>query len=72
MILFQITHEDVNQATGLFVVEAFLPIIESFSFCEQLRKKTSGLALGQLEFSHWEILPEDPFWEPTTEDEVII
>uniref|UniRef100_A0A915BQM5 Elongation factor-like 1 n=2 Tax=Parascaris TaxID=6254 RepID=A0A915BQM5_PARUN len=66
----KIINEDMNQASGLFVVEAFMPIIESFSFCEQLRKRTSGLASGQLEFSHWEVLDEDPFWEPTTEDEV--
>ncbi|EFO23343.1 hypothetical protein LOAG_05140 [Loa loa] len=66
----KILNEDMNQASGLFVVEAHLPVIESFSFCEQLRKKTSGLSSGQLEFSHWEIIDEDPFWEPTTEDEV--
>ncbi|CAG9531296.1 unnamed protein product [Cercopithifilaria johnstoni] len=66
----KILNEDMNQASGLFVVEAHLPVIESFSFCEQLRKKTSGLSSGQLEFSHWEIIGEDPFWEPTTEDEV--
>ncbi|KAL3997708.1 Elongation factor Tu GTP binding domain family protein [Acanthocheilonema viteae] len=66
----KILNEDMNQASGLFVVEAHLPVIESFSFCEQLRKKTSGLSSGQLEFSHWEIIDEDPFWEPTTADEV--
>ncbi|MCP9264404.1 hypothetical protein DINM_022475 [Dirofilaria immitis] len=66
----KILNEDMNQASGLFVVEAHLPVIESFSFCEQLRKKTSGLSSSQLEFSHWEIIDEDPFWEPTTEDEV--
>uniref|UniRef100_A0A0N5AZU9 Elongation factor-like 1 n=1 Tax=Syphacia muris TaxID=451379 RepID=A0A0N5AZU9_9BILA len=65
-----IINEDMNQATGLFVVDAYMPIIESFSFCEQLRKRTSGQASGQLEFSHWEVLDEDPLWEPTTEDEV--
>lgn len=68
--MFKILNEDMNQTNGLFVVEAHLPVIESFSFCEQLRKKTSGLSSGQLEFSHWEIIDEDPFWEPTTEDEV--
>lgn len=66
----KVIDEDMNQASGLFVVEAFIPIIESFSFCEQLRKRTSGMASGQLEFSHWEVLDEDPLWEPTTEDEV--
>ncbi|MFH4974512.1 hypothetical protein AB6A40_001221 [Gnathostoma spinigerum] len=66
----KITSEDMNQTSGLFVVDGFMPLIESFSLCEQLRKQTSGLASGQLEFSHWEIIDEDPFWEPTTEEEV--
>ncbi|VDN01784.1 unnamed protein product [Thelazia callipaeda] len=66
----KILTEDINEASGLFVVKAHLPVIESFSFCEQLRKKTSGFSSGQLEFSHWEVVDEDPLWEPTTEEEI--
>lgn len=47
-----------------------MPVIESFSFCEQLRKRTSGLASAQLQFSHWQIIEQDPFWQPTTEEEI--
>lgn len=66
----QVLNEDVNESTGLFDITASMPIVESFSFCEQLRKRTSGLASGQLEWSHWELIEEDPFWEPTTQEEV--
>lgn len=47
-----------------------MPVIESFSFCEQLRKRTSGLATAQLEFSHWQLIERDPYWQPTTEEEI--
>uniref|UniRef100_A0A1I7Y724 Elongation factor-like 1 n=1 Tax=Steinernema glaseri TaxID=37863 RepID=A0A1I7Y724_9BILA len=66
----KVVNEDVNQATGLFEIEALMPIIESFNFCEQLRKKTSGLASAQLFFAQWQMIDEDPFWEPTTQDEI--
>ncbi|TKR93285.1 hypothetical protein L596_007770 [Steinernema carpocapsae] len=66
----KVVNEDVNQATGLFEIEAVMPIVESFFFCEQLRKKTSGKASAQLSFAKWEMIEEDPFWVPTTEDEI--
>lgn len=47
-----------------------MPVIESFSFCDHLRKRTSGLASAQLQFSHWQIIDDDPYWEPTTIDEM--
>uniref|UniRef100_A0A0K0DW40 Tr-type G domain-containing protein n=1 Tax=Strongyloides stercoralis TaxID=6248 RepID=A0A0K0DW40_STRER len=62
-------NEDINQTNGLFEIEAYMPVVESFSFCEDLRKKSSGLASASMEFSHWQIIDEDPFWIPTTEDE---
>ena len=34
------------------------------------RKRTSGLASPQLVFSHWEVFDLDPFWVPTTEEEI--
>ncbi|KAI1730797.1 elongation factor tu GTP binding domain-containing protein [Ditylenchus destructor] len=62
--------EEVNEMSGLFEITAYMPVVESFSFCEQLRKGTSGLASAQMEFSHWQLIDEDPFWQPTTEDEI--
>ncbi|CAJ0964082.1 unnamed protein product, partial [Mesorhabditis belari] len=62
--------EDINEATGLFEVNAVLPVVESFDFSDHLRKRTSGMGSGQLEFSHWQIIEEDPYWVPTTQDEL--
>ena len=50
---------------------ANLPVIESMDFGNELRKQTSGLAMPQLVFSHWEIIDVDPFWEPQTEEELL-
>lgn len=66
----QVIREDINEINNLFEIEAYIPVIESFSFCEQLRKRTSGLASAQLQFSHWQIIEQDPFWQPTTEEEI--
>lgn len=35
-----------------------------------IRKRTSGAASPQLIFSGYEVLDEDPFWVPTTEEEL--
>jgi len=36
----------------------------------EIRKQTSGEASLQLTFSHWEVIDTDPFWVPTTEEEL--
>ncbi|KAL3111744.1 hypothetical protein niasHT_011031 [Heterodera trifolii] len=66
----KVLSEEFNELTGLFEVVSLLPVIESFHFCEDLRKRTSGTASAQLEFSCWQLIEEDPFWQPTTEEEV--
>jgi len=65
-----IQNEEVLDGTSMFVVKASLPVAESFGFAEALRKHTSGHAVPQLAFSHFAILPEDPYWEPTTQEEL--
>ncbi|KAG5191666.1 hypothetical protein JKP88DRAFT_295337 [Tribonema minus] len=65
-----VTSEDVVDGTNLFLLEALLPVAESFGFAEELLKKTSGAATTpQLRFSHWGRLALDPFWKPQTEEE---
>ncbi|XP_076339348.1 elongation factor-like GTPase 1 [Tachypleus tridentatus] len=60
---------DIQEGSQTFNVTAVLPVIESFDFCNEIRKQTSGLAMPQLVFSHWELVDVDPFWVPTTEEE---
>jgi ribosome assembly protein 1 len=51
-------------------VTSVLPVAESFGFAEEIRKRTSGSASPQLRFQGFEMLDEDPFWVPSTEDEL--
>jgi len=66
----KIISEDMREGTNSFVIKAHLPVYESFGFSKEIRKRTSGVASPQLIFSHWEIMTQDPFWQPTTEEEL--
>ncbi|TID28795.1 hypothetical protein CANINC_002314 [Pichia inconspicua] len=66
----QILTEEMKEGTPFFTVEAKLPVLNSFGFSEEIRKKTSGGAIPQLVFSGYETVLEDPFWVPTTEEEL--
>ncbi|XP_068131426.1 elongation factor-like GTPase 1 [Hyperolius riggenbachi] len=63
--------EEMKEGTDMFTIKAVLPVAESFGFADEIRKRTSGLASPQLVFSHWEVIPSDPFWVPTTEEEYL-
>ena len=36
----------------------------------ELLEKTHGAAAAQMVFDRWEPIDDDPFWTPTTEDEL--
>ncbi len=66
----RVTNEDILEGTSLFLLEAVIPVVESFGFANELLKRTSGSATApQLSFSHWEKMTMDPFWRPQTEEE---
>lgn len=52
----RILHGDLQEGSSQFQVTAQLPVIESFDFANEVRRQTSGLALPQLVFSHWEVM----------------
>jgi len=56
--------------SNMYTVNANIPVVESFGFVDDLRKQTCGYANPQLTFSHWQVVPFDPFWKPTTEEEI--
>ncbi|KAJ1639153.1 hypothetical protein T492DRAFT_939090 [Pavlovales sp. CCMP2436] len=56
----RVTREEMIEGTPLFVVHAFLPVVESIGFAGEIRKMTSGAAHPQLVFSHWQRLEVDP------------
>ncbi|XP_026194153.1 elongation factor-like GTPase 1, partial [Cyclospora cayetanensis] len=60
----RICREEVPEGqTSLFLVSGFLPTAEAHGISRELRSKASGHAALQLQFSHWEVLQEDPFPE---------
>lgn len=65
----RIVHGDMREGSQTFEIKAFVPVIESLDFVNEIRKQTSGMANPQLLFSHYEIIDVDPFWTPNTEEE---
>ncbi|CAK5284428.1 unnamed protein product [Mycena citricolor] len=66
----RIVAEEMKEGTSFFLVSAVLPVVESFGIAFDIRKRTSGAASPQLIFSGYELLDQDPFWVPTTEEEL--
>ncbi|ODV85396.1 hypothetical protein CANARDRAFT_198607 [[Candida] arabinofermentans NRRL YB-2248] len=65
-----VINEEMKEGTPFFTITAKIPVIEAFGFSEDIRKKTSGAASPQLIFTGFEIIDQDPFWVPTTEEEL--
>ncbi|KAJ7935458.1 P-loop containing nucleoside triphosphate hydrolase protein [Mycena leptocephala] len=66
----RIVAEEMKEGTSFFTVSALLPVVESFGLAIEILKRTSGAASPQLIFSGYEMLDQDPFWVPTTEEEL--
>ncbi|KAG6845124.1 hypothetical protein H0H87_000551 [Tephrocybe sp. NHM501043] len=66
----RIVAEEMKEGATFFNVTALLPVVESFGFADDIRKRTSGAASPQLVFSGYDMLDLDPFWVPTTEEEL--
>lgn len=66
----RILSEALKEGTPFFTISALLPIASSFGFSDEIRKRTSGAASPQLRFQGFEMLDEDPFWVPSTEEEL--
>ena len=62
--------EDVVEGTDLITITAVVPMVETMGLTAELLKRTSGESTApMMTFNHWEKLPEDPFWQPTTAEE---
>lgn len=66
----RILTESLKEGTPFYSILSLLPVAESFGFSDEIRKRTSGAAQPQLVFSGFELLDEDPFWVPQTEEEL--
>lgn len=65
-----IVSEEMKEGTPFFQIQAHIPVVEAFGFSEDIRKKTSGAAQPQLVFAGFECIDLDPFWVPTTIEEL--
>lgn len=65
-----ILSETLQEASNVYTITSLLPLHESFGFSDEIRKRTSGGASAQMVFHGFEILDEDPFWVPATEEEI--
>jgi ribosome assembly protein 1 len=66
----KVLSDTMVEGTDLISIEATLPQFESFGLTSELMKKSSGeVTAPELIFSSWEMLDEDPFWIPTSQEE---
>lgn len=52
----RVLSEEMVEGSAMFIIEAVVPVAESFGFAEDIRRRTSGLASPQLVFTHWEVV----------------
>merc|ERR1711944_148930 len=57
--------EAQTPGTPMFVVQAYLPVNESFGFTADLRSNPGGQAFPQCVFDHWQVMQGDPLQENT-------
>eukprot|EP00727_Mastigamoeba_balamuthi_P013013 m51a1_g8334 putative elongation factor 2 (841) ;mRNA; f:170406-173042 len=55
-----VSEELRNGDSKMRVVQAHLPVVESFGFTGELRARTSGQVFPQCSFDHWQLVPGDP------------
>ncbi len=67
-----ILSESLLEGTPYFTIVSTLPVAESFGFSDEIRKRTSGLAMPMLVFEGaFEVLDDvDPRWVPRSEVEL--
>lgn len=66
-----VIEEIARAGTPMCNIKAHLPVAESFGFTSALRAATGGQAFPQCVFSHWEIIPTDP-WEDNSKSAQLV
>jgi len=64
--------EEQKIGTPLYMVKAYLPVMESFGFTADLRSQTSGQAFPQCVFDHWQIFNGDPLEVGSKPNEIVL
>jgi len=63
--------EEQKVGTPLYMVKAYLPVMESFGFTADLRSHTGGQAFPQCVFDHWQKIGGDPLDYSTKVGEIV-
>lgn len=63
--------EEQKVGTPLYMVKAYLPVMESFGFTADLRSHTSGQAFPQCVFDHWQNIHGNPLDEKSKPGEIV-
>ncbi|KAH9599634.1 Elongation factor EFG [Trypanosoma melophagium] len=66
----EIIEEVPNEGSDLFYIRCLLPAVEAFGLQDELRVATQGASTAQLQMSHWNIVEADPYFTPTTKEEI--
>jgi ribosome assembly protein 1 len=65
-----VVSEDMREGSDIFMIQAHMPMADSFGFVDELRKRSSGISSATMCFSHWLCNEqEDPYFVPKTEEE---
>lgn len=66
----EIIEEVPNEGSDLFYIRCWLPAVEAFGLQDELRVQTAGASTASLRMSHWEYIEADPYFVPTTKEEI--
>jgi len=55
-----VTADVPKPGTPIFIIQAYLPVMESFGFETDIRVQTQGQAFCCSTFDHWQVVPGDP------------
>jgi elongation factor 2 len=58
--------------TPMYIVKAYLPVMESFGFTADLRSNTGGKAFPQCVFDHWQLFPGDTLDEESKPHKIVL
>lgn len=66
----EILEEVPNEGSDLFYICCYLPAVEAFGLQDELRIATHGAATAQLQVHKWATVDADPYYKPTTREEL--
>ena len=66
----KVLKEDLQEGTNNFLLEALIPVMESFTFLDEIRRKSCGIAYPQLVLWGFEVNENDPFYVPASEEDI--